>query len=192
MKMIPAALSAALAGDLDNALVASTPGGIERQEAAGQKALVASTNMPKELHPSKEAFEAIGFVFSDEVDDIFVKATLPAGWTREATDHSMHSDILDEKGRRRVGVFYKAAFYDRRADAHLIPRFATTRVYPERPERDTLLPFIITDCGVEIHRVGGSKYIGDYEKEKELNASAKEWLDTNRPGWSDHVKSWAI
>ena len=45
---------------------------------------------------------------------------MPQGWTRRATDHDMHSEILDEAGKIRISVFYKAAFYDRRAHAELI------------------------------------------------------------------------
>lgn len=116
----PAALIAAARGDIENAIVASTPGGIERQEKAGQAALVASTNMPLEMSPSREAFEKEGFVFGDKIDDIFVAATLPPGWTRRGTEHAMWSDIFDEQGRKRVEVFYKAAFYDRRAEAYLL------------------------------------------------------------------------
>lgn len=119
--LTPAAIIAAASGDMENALVALLPGGIERQEKAGQAALVASTEMPLELSPDREAFEAVGFTFGEPIDSVFMKATLPAGWKRVPTDHSMYSDILDETGKRRVEVFYKAAFYDRRADARLLP-----------------------------------------------------------------------
>lgn len=193
--MNPAALKAAISGDLANAMVVSTPGGIEAQEKRGQAALVASTNMPKEMNPGRVAFEMLGFVFGEDVDDLFVKATLPTGWTRAATGHSMHSDVLDEKGRKRVGVFYKAAFYDRRASANLVARFRIEKKYPEVDgaiDRDAMLPTIITDAGAEIHRVGESKYIGDWEKGDQLEVDARKWLDENRPGWRDPVGSWSI
>jgi hypothetical protein len=35
----------------------ASPGGIQRSERAGQEALVASTDMPKEMRPCREAFE---------------------------------------------------------------------------------------------------------------------------------------
>jgi hypothetical protein len=193
--MNPATLKAIASGDLANAMVAATPGGIEAQEKAGQTALVKSTNMPKDLSPSREAFESLGFTFGKDVDDIFVSATLPAGWSRAATDHSMHSDIVDDQERKRVGVFYKAAFYDRRASAHLISRFRIEQKYPETRgpiDEDAMLPTIITDAGAEIHRVGESKYIGDWAAGDRLTAEAKDWLNTNRPGWSDPVESWKI
>jgi hypothetical protein len=113
----PAALLAALSGDVSNAEVASTPGGIEAQEAAGQAMLCASAQLPKKmLGCTRESLEALGFKFGADVDELFVTCTLPAGWKKKATDHSMHSDLVDEQGRTRAGIFYKAAFYDRRAD----------------------------------------------------------------------------
>lgn len=99
-------------------------GAILRQEAEGQRQLVNSDKLPTDMGgPGAQAeFEALGFTFGAEVpgDPLFRTATLPAGWTRQASDHSMHSHILDQHGRRRVGVFYKAAFYDRRADMRLV------------------------------------------------------------------------
>ena len=47
-------------------------------------------------------------------------ATLPPGWSRQGSDHAMWAHLLDEHGRQRVGIFYKAAFYDRSAHMHLI------------------------------------------------------------------------
>lgn len=102
-----------------NFLAASTPGGIEAQEKAGQGKLVASTDMPLDLNPNKDAFEAVGFTFGEKIDDVFQEATLPKGWTRKATDHDMWSEILDENGGKRVSVFYNAAFYHRSAHAVL-------------------------------------------------------------------------
>src|SRR5262245_36184498 len=118
MPLTPAALSALAKGDFENFIAASTPGGIEAQEKAGQAELVRSAKLPKEGY-LRETAEALGIVFSGDIDDLFVAVTLPTGWRLQATDHSMHSDLLDEQGRRRAGVFYKAAFYDRAAHMSL-------------------------------------------------------------------------
>lgn len=109
----PAALSALMNDDLDNFRVASTPGGIEAQEAQGQKNFLASESIP--IQCPKEELEKLGFVFGEPVDDLFIKCKLPDGWKIEATDHSMWSTILDNKGKERASIFYKAAFYDRSA-----------------------------------------------------------------------------
>ena len=71
--MNSATLAAASRGDLANLLVASTPGGIERQEAAGQRMLVASAMLPKEIHgATREQLTALGFKFGADVDELFV------------------------------------------------------------------------------------------------------------------------
>lgn len=60
--MNPAALSALLKGDIDNAVIASTPGGIERQEAQGQRKLVESAMLPKEINgATREQLTELGF-----------------------------------------------------------------------------------------------------------------------------------
>lgn len=103
------------------------PGGsdqaIAEQERAGQAQLVNSEQLPTDLNGDGQAdFEALGFDFGDVTpgDSLFRAATLPDGWKREASDHDMWSYVVDQLGRRRVGVFYKAAFYDRKAHMNLV------------------------------------------------------------------------
>jgi hypothetical protein len=90
-------------------------------ERAGQHELVHSDSLPSDCR-DKAAFEALGFTFGDPdpSDPLFMPATLPEGWEKRATDHSMGSVITDHLGRERVSVFYKAAFYDRSAHMSLI------------------------------------------------------------------------
>lgn len=92
-KLTPAAVSAAARGDLENFMVAATQGGIEHQEAMGQAALVGTRDvLPKEC--PREQLEKLGFVFGKDSDDLFVNVTIPAGWNKKATDHSMWSHLL--------------------------------------------------------------------------------------------------
>jgi len=91
---------------------------IAEQERAGQAQLINSDRLPADLSGDDQAaFEALGFTFGepDPGDPLFRPATLPEGWKREGSDHDMWSYVVDQLGRRRVAVFYKAAFYDRRA-----------------------------------------------------------------------------
>lgn len=107
-------------------LMGGPPGGIEAQEAQGQRELVASRRIPTGMrNVTAEQMTALGFVLGDPdpADPIFRPATLPGGWTWRATDHSMWSEILDARGRRRFEVFYKAAFYDRSAFLRPAARF---------------------------------------------------------------------
>jgi hypothetical protein len=113
--MNPAALSA-FQKDILNALRALTPGGIEQQERDGQASLSANNRLPQEMDDrTRGLLETRGVVFGDVVDDIFLTCTLPAGWKIVPTDHSMWSHLMDENDNRIATIFYKAAFYDRRA-----------------------------------------------------------------------------
>lgn len=86
----PAALSALAKGDIQNFLTASAPGGIERQEAEGQRRMASSfLTLPKDM--DREPALAFGFAFGEDSDDIFVNVTAPEGWSIHPTEHSMHS-----------------------------------------------------------------------------------------------------
>ena len=108
---------------------------LERQ---GQADLVAAAaHLPAMLSGSGYSLADIaanlGFVFGETLPDdpLFRTATLPPGWTLQATNHAMHSDLLDAQGRPRGSVFYKAAFYDRRADWRLLPRYVVFSTYDD-------------------------------------------------------------
>ena len=117
-----AQLRAAADNDLENFLVASTPGGIKAQESRGQADLNAAGNLlPKRLlYAEWSEIEAMGIKRLGGHDDLFERVEFPPGWSMRPTDHSMWSDVVDETGRVRLQVFYKAAFYDR--DAHFWPK----------------------------------------------------------------------
>ena len=92
---------------------------IYAQEAAGQQELVNSDTLPVSIdNESRAILEKAGVVFGDTVkgDDLFRYVTLPSGWKKVATDHDMWSHLVDENGAVRAEIFYKAAFYDRRAN----------------------------------------------------------------------------
>lgn len=180
----PAALAALAGGDIENALVASTPGGIEAQEARGQTMLVQSSDMPLELRPSKEVWEAVGFTFGEKLDEVFQSATLPPGWTREASDHSMLSYIKDEQGRRRAAVFYKAAFYDRRASASLETRYSPMSKYPAHGS-DALVEVGVSDCGVLIWKAGDEPKPYVSGARDALDKAAMDYLKEHFPNWAD-------
>ena len=115
-------------------------GGVVAQERQGQAEMVNSTVLPskgtenihdlywsdnqriQEALTNREKFEALGFVFGElvEGDDMFIRVTLPEGWSRKGSEHQMWSYVHDERGLPRVSVFYKAAFYDRSAHCSLL------------------------------------------------------------------------
>jgi hypothetical protein len=59
---------------------------------------------------------------------------LPEGWHIKATDHSMWSNLVDDKGRNRASIFYKAAFYDREAFLSFNRRFSMSYIIADYDE----------------------------------------------------------
>lgn len=108
---------------------------ITGQERTGQSQLINSTSLPTDSQGTDAEFLALGFTFGepDPRDPMFRPATLPNGWRKERSDHAMWSYVVDELGRRRVAVFYKAAFYDRSAFMRLetVFGYASTLAYDE-------------------------------------------------------------
>ena len=100
---------------LINLVTAMRKGGILAQEAQGQRQLVASQQLPAK--GDWEGLEELGVKRGEHVegDDMFVHAELPEGWEKRATDHSMWSELVDQKGEKKASIFYNAAFYGRDA-----------------------------------------------------------------------------
>lgn len=185
--MNPAALSAALAGDFENAMVASTPGGIERQEAAGAAHLVESAILPTEIKgATREQLTALGFRFGTEVDDLFVHCDLPSGWTKVGQD-SYWTDVLDDKGRKRAAIFYKAAFYDRRAVMRMSARFYVEAF--SDGSNNEMCRVDVTDGGAFLKEFGEAPD-SDWASKGAIEKQAAAWLDKNYPQWRDPLAHW--
>ena len=96
-------------------ILGGNPSAIEAQESEGQRQLAASSQLPIEGLAEIAAELNIQIVKPSTGDPLFTDVILPKGWKVQPTDHSMWSELLDETGATRAVVFYKAAFYDRRA-----------------------------------------------------------------------------
>ena len=195
LRMTPAALSAAAMGDVDNFLAAATPGGIERQEAAGQASFVAQETLPIEC--PKTELETLGFVFGEPKDDLFVAVTFPDGWTKKATDHSMWSDLLDPKGRKRGAMFYKAAFYDRNAHmGRLATRYSVSAEYLDADLKPTHGEPAKYRAVVVDNATGDAILRTDtcdgraYSVHTQLCVWAKQWLDEQFPQHCNPLAYW--
>jgi hypothetical protein len=129
-------------------------------------------------------------VFGEDADDIFVTVKFPDGWEIKATDHSMWSDLLDDKGRKRGAIFYKAAFYDRSAHMNLTRRFSVERDYSLDHDE---VKHLVKDCDEVIHQTDVVK-VGEGEKcyqvaEKQYNLAA-QWLSNKYPNWESPTEYW--
>lgn len=69
-----------------------------------------------------EQYAKMGIIVLEEDDDGYMcKVQLPDGWKIERVD-SYWSNILDNKGRKRINFFYKSAFWD--IEMHLLTFYA--------------------------------------------------------------------
>ena len=97
-------------------VMGGNPQAILAQEARGGREALLAEVLP--VRGDWAAVEALGVVAGEVVtgDPLFRHVILPDGWCKETGEDPRFIDIYDETGRRVVQVFYKAAFYDRKAD----------------------------------------------------------------------------
>lgn len=184
-----AAVVALLDEDRENFLVAATPRGIEAQEAEGQRKLTADQTLPKRMG-DQTVYEGWGIEFGQDADDIFVLAILPEGWEKKPTEHSMWSDLVDGKGRKRAEIFYKAAFYDR--SACMSPcRFYSVEVEPEGGRTDDYsADRAKPGVGKVISANGETVYEIKLAPQDAARPACAEWLRHHRPDWEDAAAYW--
>lgn len=184
---------------MENFIATCIPGGIEAQEKRGQMEQAQKQTLPLDLR-GREHFEALGFVFGAPVEEIFQETTFPEGWKKVPTDHAMWSDLVDDKGRKRGGIFYKAAFYDRRAHASLSSRFHVSKDYESKEPTETVM--VVDACGLVDRKIEGipkADWSGDSEKAREASGKCEAaaddltaWLDAEYPDWRSPVAYWGI
>lgn len=180
-------------------------GGIERQEADGQRELCASEQLPAKMIGGRAVFEAMGIIIvgPSEGDDLFVDVKLPQGWRKRGTTHAMHSELLDAKGNVRAEIFYKAAFYDRRADIIPSTRFSIEcrESADHREVRGYVVDRAVNAKGVvEKDRAvfvsapapmkGDDDWAGRDAAQNAVVAHATAWLDAHYPTWKSPAAHW--
>ena len=151
-------------------MIGGTDGYIAEMEAAGQRQLVGSTKLPTDLgfRSGREDYEALGFVLGDPdpADPMFMEATLPPGWRREGSDHAMWSYLVDERGIKRVSVFYKAAFYDRSASMSITNvgyALASETIYADEGHEPAIPWGVLTAGEREDLALGAEDYLDNAE-----------------------------
>lgn len=195
---VPLAGIAALAqGDLENFLVAATPGGIQAQESRGQQALVAQCLFPVRIAQRGITHEMLtakwGITFEPGiVDGLFYKANLPPGWSIRPTEHSMNSDLVDSQACNRAGIFYKAAFYDRNADVTLTMRYGVSAQYEGADfETGTLCERVVDSKTAAV--LFESKFVPrkDFKAQDVIRTEAEAFLLERFPDYRDPFAYWA-
>ena len=137
-----ASFIAAMKGDRVHCSMTSDD--IVASEAAGQKTMIAATQVPKD--GDWDLLKSWGVVILGDADNLFYNAQLPKGWELRSTGHDLHTDLIDNWGRKRAALFYKAAFYDRRARISVIKsRFTVVQNWDADSYSSDVTQFVIKD-----------------------------------------------
>ena len=128
-------------------------------------------------------YEKLGIEIISEHDELFWNVKLPEGWEIKPTDHSMWNELLDNKGRKRMTFFYKAAFYDRDAFSNLQTRYqldvthiADSADYDLWKKSD--IQGTVKDGDAVIYQTKCVPAVEDYSEEDEIKSGLWEELKT--------------
>lgn len=194
---------------------------IEDQEVRGQKKLCDSKLLPTKMRCAfgscnsdpKKVLRSWGVEVGEQVkgDELFVECKLPDGWSIRPTEHAMWSDLVDAKGRKRGAMFYKAAFYDRKAHLDLCKRFNIIGRYDAEDEGGERLRVEDADGTTvftsELHKFPEEfvdqevrrglpqeerqKLWGKVDKIKmKAEKECEKWLKKNWPKWRNERDYW--
>jgi hypothetical protein len=180
-------------GFLVDAMALGGSGAIKRQELHGQHELVKSDTLPSEMAPDTRAMlEKAGVKFLDPVegDPLFVYAKLPDGWSKRATGHSMHSKLVDDRGRERASIFYKAAFYDRSASLTATSRYGCRVDYDRLEKTGECVAEVVDGDAVIFSTAPRAKTEARWECTSAAIAEARAWLAERFPQWTDPSAYW--
>ena len=174
---------------------------IEYTDSNGMQSIRRCYLMPRDIKPSKDLWEELGFEFIDiPGDDVLCSVIMPAGWKLQPIGHSVSSIwnyIVDEHGMKRGFMDYYADFIDRSAYMVLKNRY---RVCDDYIDRDFLETEVWFGNDEEKLFVAGQVYIHRYasfeekiiykEKIDKLKAIAKIYGDELYPGWENVNSYW--
>lgn len=185
---------------LAEALVAGPDMALDAAIERGQTELVNSVDLPSRMqqgHSGKwpqPILEAAGVKF-DKHDgkSMFRGATLPQGWKKVRTGHSMWSHLVDDKGRVRAEIFYKSSFGDTEAFLRLTVRFYVTSEFDREGDEQT--KFIVRDTGnnnAAIFTTESCPRDAKYDVYEGLREKARAWLKEHYPNHNDESAYWDL
>lgn len=164
---------------------------ILNQEKRGQQDLQQYDVLP--IDSPRDKLESLGFWFGEYIDDLFIECKLPEGWKKVPTNHSMWTDLIDDRGRCRAGIFYKAAFYDRSAHMRLNRRFSYSSQpvggWEQENYRDKPFFSVVSDNG-NIVWYSEEHACDDYPLADQHEKEARLWLDEHYPNWENDLAYW--
>lgn len=142
--------------------------------------------VPKNMKPSKETFEDLGFNFEKIEDDALYQATLPEDWTIEPVSNNL-TYLIDEKGRKRGFYYYKNTLSD--GQIHLMKRYCCNFMKLDPDDSDSPVKVFVADAdGTIIFEAGHCIYNSlEYIL---LMEKAKNYLNSKYPDWENVRNYW--
>lgn len=149
---------------------------------------------------AKDVYESMGISIVGDYSDLLYSVHLPDGWEIKSID-MYWSDVLDDKGRKRISFFYKGGLYDRDAFSNFYHRYnyqivpfdnyETDAGYQERKFKPWTL--IITDGGKKIKELKTITPSTDdeyFSLDDTLGDAARQYLDKKYPDWKNIQSYW--
>lgn len=171
---------------------------VDAQRGRGQEQFANSDTLPVQMlgENTRAMLEAAGVRFLGPVegDKLFQYVELPSGWRKSATAGSLYTDLLDDKGRKRASIFYKAEFCDRVAHIRASPRFRITLDF-ERERRDNMAIGVVFDgeeviFATEPTRLPSEHNTQFFEIGDNAKRLTKDWLAERYPDWENPAAYW--
>lgn len=157
-----------------------------------QGKMVRSNLLPKDLKPSKEVYEELGFKFFPYRDDESMYfAILPEDWKLEASTSPLWTKIVDQNSNVRGLIKYNPV--QEKISASLRSRYGI-HTRKDNLEETTLITVYFGTENEELHIAGQFATTEDEERTEFLTESleniAKEYAERKYPNWKDVRYYW--
>jgi hypothetical protein len=121
----------------------------------------------------------------------------------------MWSYLVDEKGRERAAIFYKAAFYDRDAHISITSRYSYSVEpacgYEDENYQSSEWIGVVKDAGKAIwqspvrvppepkyNQENREPWRAWYDSKQELGDELSQWLSEHYPDWQNPTAYWEV
>ncbi|NTF18255.1 hypothetical protein G6L37_07530 [Agrobacterium rubi] len=180
---------ATLSGNKSNVERSKLPFGTVAQQLDGQQMLCVADIMPRDLRPSRQAFEQAGFSFGKITNGIFLEATTPKEWHKSRTSDPTEIDLISEEGARRGLIRFNAAFHETEAYAALLCRYRLRSCDVDMdPESCAITVWDFAEGKACITQ--GIAPSHDFAALDQLHRAAMLWLDERHPDHRNVLAYW--
>lgn len=156
--------------------------------------------MAKDMMPSKEYWEKLGFQFEDiPGDNVLCNAILPKNWNLIEDDYYIYSYIFDSEGRKRGSMRYDYTDSFRYATMSLDRRYGVNKIIISSDEISKVYEVFFGNSQEKLF-IAGTLYYSKPSTEqerhsnkkirKELENKAKKYGDEFYPNWQDPLAYW--